>query len=286
MDRRDALKLFGAGSLFGLGGCAGLSEQFDGNGQPTGTDAPQSKDTPTGSGATEDADSTGTASSPNTDTGGGSGTDDGSSTTYPAKRPSGVVADVQIPSDPTQYDYPTMGSSDASVTVQFFGSYKCPYTREFVRTFLNDLVESYVTSGDIRIQFRDVAYRDDKPFLGPDAPRAARAGLAVWENNPQRYWAYFATVFESQPPERKAWATTEQLLKFAKGAGVTTDARKKVEAAIQNEQFSDRIQATTQASEKFGINSVPRLVVDGRTLSPNLEPEKVEQAIEEAVQNA
>lgn len=291
MDRRDALKLLGASSLVGLSGCSGLAQQFDQN-EPS----PSPNETP-GEGAqnpggTETAGQGGTAGGTESDSDSDSGTDSGSgsdgdsSAQYPAKEPSGALLDVEIPSNPDQYEYPTMGPDDAPVTVQFFGSYKCPYTREFALTFLNDLVESYVRSGDIQIRYRNVTFRNGEPFLGPDAPKAARAGLAVWENDPEHYWPYFATLFQSQPPERNAWGTTAQLQKFANAAGVTREARRAIATAIENNRYTSRIQASVDAAEQNGVNTVPRVVVDGETLSPNLEPESVVEAIEQAVQNA
>ncbi len=109
---------------------------------------------------------------------------------------------VSHPSKPGEHKYATMGSEDAKVTARFYGAWKCPYTRHFVLEFLPTLIEEYVEPGDVAIEFRAVAYEDGEGFHGPDSPRAARAGLVIWNQQPDHFWKYFGT--DIQKPEQRA----------------------------------------------------------------------------------
>ena len=124
----------------------------------------------------------------------------------------GAVATAPIPDSPSEFRYATMGSADADVTVTYFGSWKCPYCAQFGTGMLSQLVMDYVEPGTIALEFRNLAYFGGDPFLGPDAPAAGQAGLAVWNTDPASYWAFHEYVFRNQPPESDQWATTERLV--------------------------------------------------------------------------
>ncbi|WP_227380808.1 DsbA family protein [Haladaptatus halobius] len=113
-----------------------------------------------------------------------------------------------------------MGAATAPVTATIYGSWKCTYTQDFVQTLLQTIIQELVQSGQVSLVFREVAYRDGKPFHGPDELTAGHAGLAVWNHAPESYWSYFATVFANQQAGSESWATADQLLALAKAAGI------------------------------------------------------------------
>lgn len=270
MQRRRILQLIGIGSAVGLSGCAGLAQQYEG-----GSDGSNSSGSTTGEP---------TRTRQGGSDGGSDQTPQDASPEYPVRTPDGPVVGARTPPNPSNYPYATMGAGNAPVNVEFFGSWKCPFTREFVRQRFGDIVERYVQPGDVQITFRALAYQNGEPFLGQDAPRATRAGLAVWNADPQSFWEYFATVFASQPPERAAWATEEQLVAFVEAAGV--DGVERVRSEIASNERSSRVRATTSAAADRGIDTIPRLVIDGEVYAPNLEWEAVLDALDDAVREA
>jgi protein-disulfide isomerase len=175
-----------------------------------------------------------------------------------------------------------MGSADAEVTVTYFGSWKCPYCAQFSTGMLSQLVTDYVDPGTITLEFRDLAYIGGEPFLGPDAPAAGQAGLAVWNAEPASYWSFHEYVFQNQPPEREQWATAEQLVEFARSAGVSkTEA---VRTAIQENQYEDALRATGRAASDSGVNSTPTLLIDGTTINPLGNEDRTRRLIEDAAE--
>ena len=192
----------------------------------------------------------------------------------------GAVASASVPASPDESRYAVMGTADAAVTVTYFGSWKCPYCADFSTGFLSTLVRDYVEPGKITLKFRDLAYINGKRFLGPDAPAAGRAGLAVWNADPDSYWAYHEYVFQNQPPESKQWATADTLASFAENAGVANPSA--VRTAVQEQTYEDALRATTEAAATAGVQGTPTLVIDGTTVSPFKE-EKTRRLIEEAI---
>jgi protein-disulfide isomerase len=212
--------------------------------------------------------------------GGGSGGNDGT----PVPPSDGPIATAPLPDAPADREYAEMGTGDPVVT--YFGNWKCPFCAEFSvgsdRVLpLEELVTEYVEPGDLRVRYRGVAYTGNgDPFLGPDAPRATRAGLAVWTSDPASYWRYHEYVMANQPSESEQWATTDRLVAFAEGAGVAEPAtvRERIEAGT----FEGRVEATSDAFRQAGAEGTPSLLVDGETVSP-FDPEAAREALDSLV---
>lgn len=190
----------------------------------------------------------------------------------------GPIPNAPVPESPSEHTYAVMGNADVTATV--YGNWKCPHTENFVSQQLPDIVTEYVEPGDLQVEFRALAYRDGEPFLGSDAPRAARAGLAVWNADPKAYWQYFATMFANQPNEDRTWATTDQLVRFAASADVKNQAT--VEEQISGDAYADAVDTTTTAAAAKDVYSIPRVVVDGTVTAPTVDPEKTQKQLDEA----
>lgn len=213
--------------------------------------------------------------------GGGQSRNSNGNGTPTADPPQGPVANAPTPDSPGERTYATMGTGGPLVT--YFGSWKCPACAEFSTGFLRDIVGKYVEPGEVRLRFLGLAYGPDgDPYLGPDAPRATRAGLAVWNVDPGSYWAYHEQVLANQPPENEQWATTDRLTDFAHVAGV--DNVGKVRTAIEKERYGKAMQASADAAAEVGISGTPSLFVDGELVSPVDEKARTRELLDRAAQ--
>lgn len=255
MNRRGALAFLGAAATSSLAGCATVAQRLDGY---------RSTSIPDGAKAY-----------------GASGSDGGTTAApeFDVKPVSGPITKASIPVSARSETYAVMGTEDAP-TLTLFGSWKCPYTREFVINDFGRIVEEYVDGGDVSIRFRSYAYDNGTPFLGPDAPRASWAGVSVWNHAPQEFWRYFATVFANQPPERYHWATLAQIRGFLQAADVPDESS--IADDIHAGKNDERVRATTTAVNELGIDTVPRLVYDGTVVAPNLDPERTDRLLRRA----
>lgn len=206
-------------------------------------------------------------------------TDSNVTTTNPLES---TVANAPVPETLSENRYATMGTSKRS-TVTYYGSWKCPYCAEFSLGFLNEIVTDYVKPSGLSLEFRGLAYTGGEPFLGQDAPRATRAGLAVWNLAPDLYWGYHEYVFGNQPPESEQWAITDQLITFAEQAGIrrTDELRSRIESG----RYRAAVRDTAAAAQQAGVNSTPTLVIDGKTISPLNAPERTRQQLKQATKN-
>lgn len=267
-SRRRVLALTGSALAVTLGGCAGVT----GRGSD-GTDRATNTTTTTSAARTSEQTETRTRTTETRAT----------ETAEPIEiePASGPLANAPASDAPKEHRYAVMGSADTTATL--YGSWKCPYTEDFVSDQLPRIVTEYVEPGDLQVEFRGLAYYDDEPFLGPDAPRVTRAGLSVWNADPQSYWRYFASVFANQPDESRQWATTDLLLRFAASAGVGD--RPRVKREIDGGAYDDAVRATTKAATEREITSVPRIAVDGTVTAPTVDPEATREQLEAAIRS-
>lgn len=185
-----------------------------------------------------------------------------------------------VPPNPEEYTYAVTGKASAGATITYVGNWKCPFCASFSNGFFSTLVSEYVEPGDLRMEFRNLAYIDDQPFLGVDAPAAGHAGLAVWNTDPENYWPFHHYVFKNQPPEGQQWATADRLATMAEEAGVSDpDA---VRQAVQNQAYEEQLRETAQMAADQGVRGTPSLLIDGEVVSPT-ERQQVRDRIDQLV---
>jgi protein-disulfide isomerase len=198
--------------------------------------------------------------------------------------PDGTVGAAPLPEG--ESTYARMGSGGPVVT--YYGNWKCPFCAEFStgsdRVYsMGDLVTEYVEPGDLTMEYRAVAYIDGSPFLGADAPRAAQAGLSVWNRDRESYWSYHEYVMANQPPEGQQWATTDRLVEFAEAVGVEDTAG--LRGDVESEAYEAAVRANTEpfvAAFKDQQPGTPTVVVDGTAYSP-FQPEQFREALDSLV---
>ncbi|QLG60399.1 DsbA family protein [Halorarum salinum] len=273
-SRRRLLRLTGAAATLSLAGCASVTEQFADGGGPSGGDG---TDVPTeaASGSETTADDVSTPDDGSPDDSGG---DSWSTESVTIDDPDVSLSNVPLPDENTRYA--RMGEADADAVATVFGNWKCPYTQEFVLNQLPQVVDDFVRSGDLQVEFRALAYLSGEPFLGADAPRSARAGLAVWDVDRESYWSYFAYVFTNQPQERYEWGQPSLLRRFAEESGVNQPGQ--IGDVADSDAFSNTVRETTGAADDAGISTVPRIVTDDRVTAPTVDFEETLSQLEQA----
>lgn len=263
--RRRFLAVAGTALAGTLGGCATFVDGFN-NAQTTTGDDPV-RTTVNNTTRTRTTTSTSTETS----------TERSTTTEESMPEPESVSIDeptifdaaIPLPDSPSTHPYPVMGTPSESPTATVYGNWKCPYTQAFVRSTLPSLVDDYVRPGDVAIEYRSVAYQHDEPFLGPDAPRATRAGLAAWRIDPAAFWPYFAYVFGNQPPESVAWAQPDILSRFASRAGV--DPVTRFEQRVQRRTDRDLVRDTVRDFNRLDAPGVPRVVTATTVTAPTVD---------------
>ena len=105
-----------------------------------------------------------------------------------------------------------LGNPNAPVRLVEFADLQCPFCRDYTLQTLPQLVQDYVRSGKVRMEFRDLA------FLGKDSVTAGRHAAGAGQQN--KLWNFIDVLYYNQGEENTGYVTPSFLHTIDKAAGV------------------------------------------------------------------
>jgi protein-disulfide isomerase len=146
-----------------------------------------------------------------------------------------------------------LGKPDAPVRLVEFADLQCPICREYALQSLPTLVQDYVRTGKVRMEFRNLS------FLGPDSVTAGRAAAAAAQQN--KLWNFTDVLYYNQGDENSGYVTSEFVDRMNKAAGV--DSAKADEYAA-SEASKEPLAAANTLANQFGVDATPTILVGKR----------------------
>lgn len=110
----------------------------------------------------------------------------------PASTPDGTAAIAGLPQDGA-----FLGSPDARHVLVEYADLQCPFCGQYATGILPEIVDRYVRTGKLRLEFRGLA------FVGPDSASALKIVEAAAEQNLQ--WNVLEALFAEQGKENAGW---------------------------------------------------------------------------------
>lgn len=149
-------------------------------------------------------------------------------------------------------DDPTaLGDVDAPIVLIEYSDYRCPYCGLYATETQPLLVEEYVETGLVRIEWRDV------PIFGEQSEMAAVAARAAGEQG--LFWEYNAAVFALAEEGGHTELPRETLLAIAAEIGVPDLER--FEADLGSPELAALVQADRDEATTLGVSSTPTFIV-------------------------
>lgn len=144
------------------------------------------------------------------------------------------------------------GEANAPVTIIEYASMSCPHCKDFHETVLPSLKEKYISTGKVKLVFREF----------PLEPRAFAASMLARCADEKFYFPMVDVLFQQQENWSRAADPRPPLLQIARLAGFTQES---FEACLQNQELLDKINAVrTKASESYGVNGTPAFFINGK----------------------
>ena len=160
-------------------------------------------------------------------------------------------------------EHPSIGPTDAAVTVVEFFDYRCSFCRRMVPR-LDALLADH---GDVRVVFIEF------PVLGPESLRAAQASLAVWRQDPEVYPDVHRALMAADDLSAPA------LVEVAEAHGLDGD---RLVEEMQGEAIRARLMANHELAQAIGVEGTPAFIV-GDSFMPGAVPlERLEAAVADA----
>ena len=148
-------------------------------------------------------------------------------------------------------DQPSLGSSDAPVTIVAFTDYQCPSCAA-MHPMLERLVKEY--GNKVRLVTRDFPLNQHA-----EAFKAAEAAEAAREQG--KYWEYIRVLMRNQSA-----LSIDKLKSYATELGLD---RSRFNSALDSAKFAELVQRDVEDGMKLGLNATPTIFVNGRRVSAN-----------------
>ena len=162
-----------------------------------------------------------------------------------------------------------LGNPKAKVTLVEFSDPQCPFCGEWARNTLPSLIQKYVRTGKLRIEYRGLDFLDQN-FGTTDSERMLKLALAAGFQN--QLWNVVELEFENQGAEGSGYATDAFIRGIAEAVGTKSfDANKALAAAKTNAVVPMINTAQKLAETKVGKSlSTPTFLIE-RTGSSKVE---------------
>lgn len=174
-------------------------------------------------------------------------------------------------------DSPFVGDPNAPATMAYWFDYQCPFCRQFEETVMPSLIQNYVTTGKLRIVFKDFE------FLGPDSKTAGTIARAVWAASPDAYYAWHRAMFQKQDRENGGWGSKEDILALTKTIAGIDEA--KVEDALNANAtaYQAQMDSDLQEGSGMGVSGTPTAIIGDQVVAGAAEYQDVADLVDRAL---
>lgn len=133
-----------------------------------------------------------------------------------------------------------VGNPKAPATLVEFADLQCPFCRNYSTTVMPTIVDRYVRTGKLRMEFRNVS------FIGNDSLRAAQMAAAASMQN--RLWQYVDLFYLNQGEENSGYVTDEFLTRIGRAVRGLD-----VQKAMGNRSLPSIQRALTEAQTEWTV---------------------------------
>lgn len=170
---------------------------------------------------------------------------------------------------PADLDVPTIGNTDAAVTVAEYSDFSCPHCRDYALNVFPKIRQRFIQSGQIQYEHHDFPLPVDKW----SRPAASAAREVQRRAGDTAYFAYATALYQHQD------SYSYDL--FNRLASTVNVRGKPVEQAARNGAYCKILNESIQQGLDRGVSGTPTVFVNERKLlAPNAE--KLSSAIEQA----
>lgn len=147
---------------------------------------------------------------------------------------------------------PTLGDSNAPITLVEFGDYQCHFCNVFFHNTEEDIVKNYIETGKVKMIFKDYT------IIGPDSINAAHGAHCADDQG--LFWEYHDILYNNWTGENNGWASSQNLLRFAQEIGLDVDEWSE---CMINSEHSEIITDSNQDAKDLGLTGTPSFFVIG-----------------------
>ncbi|RKT89053.1 Protein-disulfide isomerase [Saccharopolyspora antimicrobica] len=147
-----------------------------------------------------------------------------------------------------------LGRTDAPVVMIMYEDYRCPFCSKFTADIKPQLIERYVDTGVLRLEWRDF------PIFGEESLEIAKAARAAAHQG--RFWEFHNAAYARGNGGEKPSFPEETIQEVAREAGVPDLA--KFNADRNDPAIMQAIQTDATEGQALGVSSTPSFIVNSQ----------------------
>jgi protein-disulfide isomerase len=194
---------------------------------------------------------------------------------------SGVGDDEWVPTERTVTDGRVEGDPAAPVRLIEFADFQCPFCKDFETNIAPTILEEYVETGKVSLEFRHFA------FIGPESVAAAAA--AECANEQGYFWDYHDILFLRQGElENRGAFSSGNLKDFAREL---QDERSdfdldEFDQCVDSDRHESAVEAMRTEGTQLGVSSTPSFLLNGSPFSNTTDLDTFRAALDAAYEAA
>lgn len=160
-----------------------------------------------------------------------------------------------------------LGRPDAPVDFVFYADFQCPFCKQFDDRDLPPIIENFVISGDVRVEWRPmpiISAYVDIPLDSPDNESVQAAEAAMCAADQDRFWPYSQALFAAQGAENSGVFTDDMLKQTAAGLELDTE---QFNACLDSGEKQDDVLQMMQEGFDLGVSGTPAFLINDQLVS-------------------
>ncbi len=177
-----------------------------------------------------------------------------------------VVAAQPIP-EGVQQNGNILGDPNAPVLVVEYGDYQCPFCKKFAIEDYPKLIQDYIQTGKVRLEFRQypIIGRNSDGSIDQQGESFHAAEAAVCAQDQGYFWQMHDLLYENSVGEFKGSFTIDRLKKIA--ALIPGMDQATFGTCLEGSSHTQTILASVSEGTSSGINSTPSFIVGDQKIS-------------------
>jgi len=163
-------------------------------------------------------------------------------------------------------DIPTegrfLGDPEAPVDFVVYSDFQCPFCKQFDDDDLPHVVENFVRSGDVRVEWRPmpiISGMADIPLDSPENESMQSSEAAMCAADQGKFWPYSEALFAAQGAENSGVYSDDMLKQTAADLGLDTDA---FNACLDSGEKESEVLEIREDGIDRGVNGTPTFLIN------------------------
>ncbi|WGW12574.1 thioredoxin domain-containing protein [Saxibacter everestensis] len=162
--------------------------------------------------------------------------------------------------------------NEGAAHLKVYLDFQCPVCKTFEE--LNGAnINSWAQAGNVSIEYVPLPFLDRMSGGTKYSTRSANAAACLSDVAPDKYLGYMTTLFENQPEEGGTGLPDEDLITYAKEAGVDVQAPIKTKSeddepvsfteCVTNLHYGDWVKTVNDAAAEDNVSATPTVLLNG-----------------------